>query len=510
MGILFQYSCYRQPNARLVDQTTGKVKKSASQPKEKEKLKQRRRKQLDSIIEEARVWMYALLIPTHVIANGDPDIQRNIDYQISEITTELLGTKVTLVKVNAICGKIARNILVPGTGNLDPGHTYPAVPEYASVKQNLDSKFIKASFLNVIHDNCTNFRSNHPDARTWYEVRQVAGSYILDNEPLLDVLDRWQHDMTFSELGVPFAVNWRGAAEKVIYDKMRAPNQEKVIHSKIRSSDPTQLDNLKPEQRDLILIRAGDGLPVNKDERLQADLQYDINLMTLHPLFWQDASTGPDSLREVSMDTYRGRLSEIGTRVLVILHEITHSPDVSFTEDHSFVYDTDPQNRIDCLPDDTFVPEPSEYRAYKAYGLEACIALARRDKLNKTNKAEDNADSWAFYFAIRVLLLVYPDIDILGALETEDLFLEQSRMLDDRINLLHHCSLLWPLRHPTAGDLTDPRGMRPASTLGYRSTTYNPSKDYFAPMPMVPHTMKEILKIAQDIDTENRTNTWLC
>lgn len=506
MGILFQHSCYRQPDARLVDQATGKAKKSAKQPKEREKLEKRRRNQLDGIIEEARVWIYALLIPTHIIANGDPDIKRELDNQISEITTELLGTKITLDKVNAICGKIARNILVPGTGNLDPGHAYPTVPDYNSVRYILDSKFIKASFLQIINDNCTNFRTNHPDARTWYEIRLRAGSYTLDNEPLLDVLDRWQHDMTFSELGVPFAVNWRLAAEKIIYDKMQAPDQVKVIYGKVRSTDPTKLKNFKLVQRDLILIRAGNGQPSNP--RLQADLQYDYNLMTLHSRFWQDTSTGPDSLREVSMRPGQNRLHDILTRVLVMLHEITHSVDVNYTDDHSFVYETARRNRIDWLPADSFVPVPSKINTYSAYGLEACIGLARRDKRNNTNKAEDNADSWAFYFAIRVLLLAYPDVDIAGALRTCDVFDPQVRLLEENVELLHHCSLLWPLRHATAGDLTDPARHTSIAHLVNGSVTYDPSKDYFAPVPMVPRTMAEILKIAQDVDTKTQNWQW--
>lgn len=142
---------------------------------------------------------------------------------------------------------------------------------------------------------------------------------------------------------------------------------------------------------------------------------------------------------------------------------------------------------------------------YQAYGLEGCIALARRDAYYNTNKAEDNADSWAYYFTIRILMLIYPDLNIDEAIITHNKWEPQLRELVGRIQLLHHCSLLFPLRHSGAANLKDPRRHAALHRMIDPGTiVYNPSKDYWSVESgrRPPQTVKDILELAQAFDVE--------
>lgn len=124
---------------------------------------------------------------------------------------------------------------------------------------------------------------------------------------------------------------------------------------------------------------------------------------------------------------------------------------------------------------------------YLAYGLESCLALARRDLYYNTNKAEDNADSWSIYFMLRMIVLAYPELDIMEAYRTPDLFAARDRRVRQREYLLHHCTLFQVLRHPDAGNIWD-------------LPDYDPSKDTWGPdtgreRPQTTTELVEILKI---------------
>lgn len=113
---------------------------------------------------------------------------------------------------------------------------------------------------------------------------------------------------------------------------------------------------------------------------------------------------------------------------------------------------------------DSVTADPNALNFYVSYGIEACLALARRDLWNNTNKAEDNADSWALYALLRMLIYAYLDLDILGAIDEEDSFVRNDRTVQTRDTLLHHCTLFECLRHPDAGLISD-------------HPSYNASKD---------------------------------
>lgn len=480
MGILFQNTCFQVPDAEAsqAEEAGADIGTTARE------LTSRRRQQLGAIVEEARAWMYALLIPTEIIANGDQDIKANLDEEIEFLTTTLLGTKIDRNKVNLVCAKIARHILAPGIGNLDPGQAYPFVPSYDQVRHLLDARFIKAGFLQIIHDNCALFSYYYPKLRTWHEIRQVANQFALGSEPLSHVLERWQEAMTWSELGVPFFVEWRVAAETNVYNRLR-------------SSNPARLDNFTPAQRDLILVRSGSrpGMPGWYAE-------IDRNIMTLHPRFF--GAEIPNGLQQLQLRLGENILHHIRTRVLMLLHEITHSADVLNTDDHKFKVSG---MLIDYVPTELLVGVPSEPGMYQAYGLEACIALARRDKIYNLNKAEDNADSWAYYFTLRILLLAYPELAIGEVMTTYNQWFPQTRKLLGRVQLLHHCSLLFPLRHWDVDDLEYP--LRYASVhdmFDPKTIIYDPLKDYYSVESgrKPPTTVKEILELAQAFDVERQ------
>lgn len=74
----------------------------------------RRRQEYDDLIDEARLWIFAMILPTEIIANGDKDIKKTLDKTIHELTVLLLGTKIDHGKVSRICEKLAINILRAG------------------------------------------------------------------------------------------------------------------------------------------------------------------------------------------------------------------------------------------------------------------------------------------------------------------------------------------------------------------------------------------------------------
>lgn len=126
---------------------------------------------------------------------------------------------------------------------------------------------------------------------------------------------------------------------------------------------------------------------------------------------------------------------------------------------------------MDDNPTPGQVPSKDEFAAY---GLEFCLALVRRDERDNTNKAEDNAQNWALYFMIRMLMLTYPEIDFLRAVRTENPFNLPDRILDYRGGeILYHCTPFEPLRG------REPLPPLPNGGIRYRHY-YDVTKDYWS------------------------------
>lgn len=90
MGIACQSSCYLVPDFYVKDSKKGKLKKTT-----RRKLMKRRKEQMDSVLEEARLWASAMLLPLHLISEK-PELYRTM----RDLTIRLLGPNVREDKIN--------------------------------------------------------------------------------------------------------------------------------------------------------------------------------------------------------------------------------------------------------------------------------------------------------------------------------------------------------------------------------------------------------------------------
>jgi len=478
MGIAFQKSCYLAPDVKVGGRTTHKLKRAT-----RRKLMRKRRKQLNAILEEARLWSFALLLPTTVFANHEA--VHELDTTIQTITAKLLGKHISKDKIDGVFGKIARNILVPGITNVDAGYEY--YPTSLPDTDMLDDTLVPAHVLDHLYQECPEYRTKHPAARTWREIRAHADAYTVADEPLQYVLEELQFEDTCFVLGLPHMFSWSSRAERKIL-------------ALLQSSDPSKLANANFVQQDFVVIKA-----VEKDnpEEWWASMNT-YNIITLYPKFFESIDRdGHGSIRDLYITPGESNLGRIEPgAVTLLLHETTHSKSVLHTDDHTLEYNgpcgdwlddslLTPEHVTDSVTADRDAPN-----LYISYGIEACLALARRDLWNNTNKAEDNADSWALYALLRMLIYAYPDLDILGAIDEEDPSLPRNRIIQARDTLLHHCTLFECLRHPDAGLISD-------------HPDYNASKDPWAAHSgrKKPATVKELLDVVQGVARRPENNT---
>lgn len=451
MGIVVHKSSLLVPDAKAIKRRVKKATKVVKLNKTtKRKLMGRRRQEYDELIDEARIWMFAMILPTETIANGDKEIKETLDETIHELTVLLLGTKIDHSKVNRICEKIAINVLVPGLSNgtdLKPGrrYQYPHHPTWEQMRPLIDDQQISAQVLVALYKLREDFQRRYPNARTWREVRDALAELELFSGPIIlngftreAWLDDQQMYYTEAQLGLPYMQRMTTDQKRQICTRLRSSNAEE---SHILES----LNGHEAYALDLIVVRAGEETP-----RAAASIDSSQNTLDLHPAYYEEPR---QSLRDVSIVIGQTCLRDVFCNVLVLLHEITHSASTLNTADHTFRYSKSEIDVIDrkfrCRPLDGNltagqVPARDEF---SAYGLESCLALVRRDERDNTNKAEDNAENWAFYFTIRMLMLAYPEIDFLRAVRTEDPFNLPNRILQYRGGeILHHCTLFEPLR----------------------------------------------------------------
>jgi len=434
----------------------------------------RRRQQLGAILAEARLWSFTMLLPTTVFANDET--VHELETNLQTLTAKLLGRHVSKDKIDGVFGKIARNILIPGLANVDRGYEY--YPASLPDKNMLSDALVPPHILDRLYQECATFRTKHPTARTWREIRAHADAYVVADEPLQDVLEAHQFEAACYAMGLPYMFEWSDLAQR-------------KVHALLESSDPSKLSVVNFVKQDLIIVQAVDkasprGWIASMDSH---------NIVTLYPKFFDSFDTdGSGSIRDLYLTPGESNLGRIDVgAVALLLHEITHSQSVLHTDDHRFDYEGPWDDWLDesLLTREHDLDSPPDLDAVSSvvsYGIEACLALARRDLWNNTNKAEDNADSWALYALLIMLTHTYPDLDILGALDEGDLHTPGDRLIRARDTLLHHCTLFECMRHPDAPLIGD----RP---------DYDASKDPWGAHSgrRKPTTMKELLDVVQSI-----------
>lgn len=224
-----------------------------------------------------------------------------------------------------------------------------------------------------------------------------------------------QETSTYLELGLPYMV------EPEADDK-------KELSSLARSSNLDLLNDLGFEMIELntIIVRGTDTAPVPDPSRpdmvVGASMFRERKVMQLNARFYTSLEHN-SSLRDMYIEVGRKlRNFHSNNSIMIFLHELTHSQNVLDTTDHVFWY---VESEIDVLninslarfrpTTNSTTTDTQPGQKFIAYGLEACLALIRRDERDSTNKAEDNADSWTIYFMMRMLILVYLEIDFLSA-----------------------------------------------------------------------------------------------
>lgn len=475
MGIVFHKLCYEVMDAR-----TKRLRKQREEQKKRPltsklmaPLKAKREALLHGLVNEARVWMYAMSLKDEVVAGHDKVTEDNLTNTILDLQAAFLGYRIPAQRIRRVCGRIARNVLVPGVEDLDDDcdEYFPSPPGPKGRRSFLNDRYMKASTLMLIYKECAGFQQSHPHIRTWREIKAVAGPYRIKVEkgdgeededgykvkvekPLGDVLQVWQLEQTKMYLGLPKMMEWSNRM------KLRVDRQ---LRSK-KVPDPIT-DCVTFKDSDMIVV-----VPVQKKSkrRAVASMTLPINVMKLYPRFYEDDHLS--SLRNMHIRDGTDLIQDLkGCLVRFFLHEITHAKGVLETKDHTLQVNAgvlDIMPTLNMYPAElSSTPTPGGDGVYLAYGLESCLGLARRDILYNTNKAEDNADSWSFFFLLKMIVLVYPDLDITEAYETEDLFAPRNRHVRTRSHLLHHCTLFEPLRHERAGTIRD-------------HPDYDASKDY--------------------------------
>lgn len=251
--------------------------------------------------------------------------------------------------------------------------------------------------------------------------------------------------MTNIELGVPHLKNWT-----------QVETDEGL--SRTESRWPADLSNFTVPQPHLILVRNGgvDGVPAKH----AAMMNRSTNVITLVPRWWR---CNVHSLRDLVIESGSMLTSHMNTMATYLLYELTHSKDVFYS--HVVIYGVN----------------------------DVCDPIFKDINVWKTKKAEDNADNWAIYFTMRVLLTAYPEPDIFGstAVETRHFTDEQGKytVVQERDHVLHCCILFSVLCHPEEEEIRD------------RVGDYNVSLDRWAEShyPPRPETIDSLLTIPKGI-----------
>lgn len=313
MGIACQQSCYLVPDSK-VKNPTKKLKKSTLR-----KLVRRRRKQMDAVLEETRLWALSVLVPHHIVSE-EPEFCN----ELRRITTLLFGERIDEQKIkcrspshpshpiNLLPGafrKIGCHILLPGLSNLDVGETYPQVVPEEQLLRASEDQYVLSRTITTLDEDCPEFRVQFPDARTWKDMKRHADpQFTIYGEPLLDWLRVAQRDTAAAALGLPCVDQFREPHK--IYSKLRSPNPQQL-----NEASTTKLDF---SNADFIAVRA---LP--KEDGTVIASMWDYNVMDLLPAFYADDHV--DSVRDLRLVPDVTDVRDLSSREETIIHEITHS-----------------------------------------------------------------------------------------------------------------------------------------------------------------------------------------
>lgn len=283
------------------------------------------------------------------------------------------------------------------------------------------------------------------------------------DEPLRDSLHNAQLDVAEKDLGLPYWDDESPLTEKDIYSKLRSPKTKKLF----------SFPEMHFVDHDFIVVCAYN----HADGDAVATMTPFRNVLELYPCFFSDQYAS--SLKDVHLMPEVTDVRYSASRIQVLVHEVMHSRSsihgkptsadaqepansfpaakdhcVDYTEediqhsDQRFLYReitgysyTLEQHLVDPRTVNPGTSQPrSGTTSIVGYGLEACQKMAHSKNASDINNAQDNADTWATYNELWIILLAYPEFDCM----------DSSFKVKTRDRLVHHCSLYNCMRHSDA------------------------------------------------------------
>lgn len=462
MVVVFQQSCFEIPlNASDWPRVRYPTKKVP-----KKRLVEQRKRLWQDVVDETRVWSLAAALPLDCYA---PSPQSRFHEEMHDIAKLIFGPQVEERKIRAVFGRIGLDLLASSEEAVDnrPELSLEEIQLISSdwhVPHAVKRKLFEASL------NEEDYWFFETSGLTWgglykyAEDYQVIVSSIMCKQStrrsskkaarsrLTGVLPELQNQWVRRELGLSMSDTFTYEARER-FERWTRHRKGDAWHCL------TDIKALNLGTRDVCAVRAFPKQPFDGSRSFRmADMYQEGNLMTLYPDVLcrakhgsiTDFMTGPN-LHD--RRKWRGNLPE------TIIHELTHSGSLLHNTDADMNVRSDRLGRSNS-PRHLLELEGRrdsgqfQWLYEKAYGDELAFTLGARDAVNGSNSAEDSADQWAIFSRIRLLTLMYPELD----------FMSNRTFQQRHFHLLHHCTLFDCLRPPSIGSTRD---------LG----CYNPDKD---------------------------------
>lgn len=292
------------------------------------------------------------------------------------------------------------------------------------------------------------------------------------NEPLRDYLHNVQLDVAETDLGQPYRDEESPLKEKEIYSKLRSPNKKKLY------SFPT-MHFVDP---DFVVVCASN----HEDGNTSATMAPIKNVLELYLCFFSDQYT--DAIKDVRFMPDVTDVRYLANRPMTLVYEVMHScssndgkPTSADTQELANSVHVAKDNCVDYTEEDLQnsdqrclfrksstghlyttkqrptdpgainpgTPQPRTHTtSIQGYGLEACLKMALSRNADDINKAQNNADTWAVYDELWIILVAYPELDCM----------DSSFKVRCRDRLIYHCSLYNCIRHPDASPIWEVPG----------------------------------------------------
>lgn len=173
-----------------------------------------------------------------------------------------------------------------------------------------EDRYVVASLMEQIYKDYPDIKSEHPEARTWKELKRCAERHSKDGLPLEQYLVHQQVGCAFADNGLTSARSSNHKTQARITSRLRSRNLFKL----------EAVEDLKLVDKDCVVVRAWPKDP--EEEGYSAEMS-NQNVMTLYPDFF--AEWWHDSLVETRV-VPETHLRELCTpRVRLVLHELCHS-----------------------------------------------------------------------------------------------------------------------------------------------------------------------------------------